>query len=471
MIAAAATAPVWAYALLAVLSSAVFTGALLFIRASVRENRQRLIEEMGVLFFEDADRSMVSFDYVRAKYEMTTAAEKRSRMNLRSPTTTFGLLGASIPYALLCAVGFLVLFVPMEFLQKDQLYYRVFAPNLFWSLDAARPNVAEAAAVYSAAFIGGYILTARVLLRAVQNYELSQLTFLQVAAHMAVGILTGMLLYHLFGAGTVDFRVCAGLAFVCGYMPDFGLTTLFRRLRINRLKQVDETAVALSTIAPLEMLDGIDHDIRYRLELSGFADVQNLAVANPLLIYVETPFSLYEAFDWVLQAQLCTAVGAKAFRDLKSLGIRTSLDLERAVLADDAPDPVVRAVGNVILTDATFAATQPLAADDVRHLVMVMLDDLHVHRLRHLWAHIFDEITCGGKRFWLYRESPGLGPAQARADAQVRMEGDEAGTGRPAAPGDPGSLPPTEPAKFSVGETAPVGTAADRPSGDEGGEG
>lgn len=408
----------WIYVLSAALSSAVFTGALLFIRASVRDNRQRLIDEMGLLFFKDADTSMASFDYVRAKYEMRTTAEARGQGRLRPPTSTLSLVGAAVPYALLCAMGFLVLFVPLELLDGDRLWYRLFADHMFWSLGAVdAPRVREAAAVYTAAFLGGYVMTARILLKAVQNYELSQLTFLQVAAHLAVGILTGMLLYHVFGRVGGDansYVIWAGIAFVCGYMPDFGLTSIFRRLRIHSLKQVDEAAVALSAIQPLEMLDGIDYDIRYRLEQAGFADVQNLAVANPLLIYVETPFSLYAAFDWVLQAQLCTAVGPQAFRNLKALGIRTSLDLERAVLADDAPDGVVLEVGSLILTrPAARLEAPPLTADDVRQLVMVMLDDLHVHRLRYLWMHLYCQIGDGFDRPWLYRDTAGLKSKEA----------------------------------------------------------
>lgn len=404
----------WVYALVAVVGSFVFTGALLFIRSSVRDNRQRLIDEMGLLFFKTSDRSMVAFDYVRAKYEMSTTAESIQKVSLRRPTTMLGLLGAAIPYAILCAAGFLILFVPLGLLKQDALWFRFLSDNLFWTLGsgAGVERQAQAAAVYGAAFLGGYIMTARVLLRAVQNYELSQLSFLQAAAHLGVGLLTGLLLFHLFAEiRPVEntYLFWAGIAFVCGYMPDFGLSSIFRRLRIHRLKQVDEAAVALSGISPLELLDGIDYDTRYRLEQSGFADVQNLAVANPLLIYVETPYSLYAAFDWVLQAQLCTAVGARAFRDLKGLGIRTSLDLERAVLSDDASDVIIMAVGRIVFASALPPppGTSPIGPDEVRQLAMVMLDDLHVHRLRSLWLHIFQQISEDPPRYWLYRDKPG----------------------------------------------------------------
>ena len=34
------------------------------------------------------------------------------------------------------------------------------------------------------------------------------------------------------------------------------------------------------------------------------------------------------------------------------------------------------------------------------------LDDLHVHRLRELWRHIYVQLTPGGVGPWLYREKP-----------------------------------------------------------------
>jgi hypothetical protein len=297
---------------------------------------------------------------------------------------------------------------------------------MFWTMSpgVSRHLLLEAAAVYSAAFLGGYLMTARTLLRAVQNYELSQFTFLQMAAHLAFGLVSSIMLYHvlrqtgiesLFGEArfaSVDaFPGFLLLGFMGGYMPDLGIVNLARRLRVKFLKTVDDEALKAVAIMPLEMLDGIDYDIRYRLEQGGFYDVQNLAVSNPLLIYVETPYGLYEAFDWVLQAQLCMAAGGAGFRKLKAHNIRTSLDLERAVLGDDAPDQFILSVGEILFPPVAAAdgqAAAPLSADSVRHGVMVMLDDLHVHRMRALWEHIFEQITGGTRRYWIYRTRAGL---------------------------------------------------------------
>lgn len=413
------------YFVLALAWSVVFTLVLLFVRTRVRVNRQRTIDELGLLFFADQKVAVAAFDYVRAKYEMITKAEKVHGTRLRRPVAFWGLLGSAIPYMTLCAVGFVILLVPKSQLLRDDLGFAMVYDNIFWTMmpGPGDERLLEAAAVYGAAFLGGYLMTGRVLLRAVQNYELTQLGFLQAAAHLAFGLVSAMVLFHVlrqtgagtvFGAGAV-FDAFAGLlvlAFLGGYLPDLGIINLSRRLRVKFLKTVDDDSLNAASIMPLEMLDGIDYDIRYRLDQAGLYDVQNLAVANPLLIYIETPFTLYAAFDWVLQAQLCVAVGGPTFRDLRQHKVRTSLDLERAVLGDDATDEFILSIGRIL-----FPARPPhqgdssasgFSADSVRHGVMVMLDDLHVHRMRSLWEHVFQQITGGSNRLWIYRSQPGL---------------------------------------------------------------
>ena len=110
--------------------------------------------------------------------------------------------------------------------------------------------------------------------------------------------------------------------------------TLVRYLHITYLKNVDDDVMKSVAIIPIEIVDGIDYDVRYRLEETNIVDIQNLATYNPVLLFVETPYGLYEAFDWVLQAQLCLAVGPKTFLELKKYKVRTIFDLENAVTGD-----------------------------------------------------------------------------------------------------------------------------------------
>jgi hypothetical protein len=111
----------------------------------------------------------------------------------------------------------------------------------------------------------------------------------------------------------------------------------------------------------------------------------------------------------VLQAQLCLVVEPERFIALKRHNVRTILDLERAVIGTDAPDKYVQMIGAILFSDVESRKpieTDPglLDVESVQHAVMVMLDDLHVHRLRELWRHIYVQLTPGGVGPWLYRD-------------------------------------------------------------------
>ncbi len=414
-----------AYYWLMVAASAVLVAALLFVRVRVRQMRQRTVDELRLIFFEGERVSVAAFDYVRAKYEMPTKAERAANEQLAKPVSTLTLLGSAIPYIIICAVGFLMLGMPFDQLMRGTWDVPLVYDSLFWSLageSQGKAQLRESAAVFGAAFLGGYLMTGRMLLRAVQNYELNQLTFLQAATQLVFGIVSGMMVYHVLRSMGLAFVTSLNdstvfpafllIAFIGGYVPTLGLTVLVQHLRIKVFKTVDRKALEDAKAIPLEVLEGVDYDIAQRLEQSGISDVQILATSNPILLYVETPFGLYCAFDWVLQAQLCASVGSDTFAALKRYNIRTSLDLERAVLADDAPDEFITVLAPIIFPGADQAS---LTIPAVKHGVMVMLDDLHIHRVRLLWRHIFAQITGGEQAQWLYRKDALLGPVPATA--------------------------------------------------------
>jgi len=168
------------------------------------------------------------------------------------------------------------------------------------------------------------------------------------------------------------------------------------------------------------VIDGIDFFTRFRLEEANIFEVQNLATSNPIMLFVETPFGIYQLIDWIAQAQLCSVVGPERFLLLRHHHIRTIFDLERAVLSLNTTLEMQRMVGSIL-----FAATQrraefvtafnvklmtlekPVSTGQelekfdeqlakwlstgekemkmLEHLVRVMVDDLHVHRLRQIW--------------------------------------------------------------------------------------
>ena len=97
---------------------------------------------------------------------------------------------------------------------------------------------------------------------------------------------------------------------------------------------------------------------------------------------------LFEAFDWVLQAQLCLATGKEVFHKLRSHGVRTAFDLERAVLSCGAPPSYVRAVGAILFSKADAEMKRLLKLDDPEHA--------DVEAIRHVVAVVTDDCTCTG---------------------------------------------------------------------------
>ena len=241
-----------------------------------------------------------------------------------------------------------------------------------------------------------------------------------------------------------------------------------------RAKTIDEKAMAVAKTVPLEVIDGIDAETAFRLEESNLYDVQNLAAINPIGLYAESPFSLYEILDWVLQAQLCVNVGAPAFAALKNHRIRTIFDLERAVLAEGAPAALFAGdrqrplpgrrsqfpagVGPARLWRPTRRPTGiDIDPQTVRHAVAIMCDDLHIHRLRALWRTMLHTTVRRRqrRRHWLFETGPlpamrilPRGRAEAPPPDPQPAGGDEA-----EAPAQGGSLP-GPPAAIEVADEA-----------------
>lgn len=251
----------------------------------------------------------------------------------------------------------------------------------------------------SVAFLGAYISALTILVRAVCLFDLAPTTFMRCTLHVVGSVTAAFVLWNVL-ISMADSGTCAacskleGLAypflFVVGFVPDAGLqyvvssfanafsspvglsaqtgkTESQGRIRgfvsglLSYIKVTDGRFAGATQSTPLDVIDGIDFFTRFRLVEAGLNEVQNLAVANPILLHVETPFGIYQTIDWVGQAQLCTVVGPERFLILRQLNIRTVFDLERAILSVKSTRQLRRIVGGILLmTTETMRRVQKL---------------------------------------------------------------------------------------------------------------
>lgn len=417
------------YLLWALLAASLVPLALLATRNELRRVRFRLVEELRDTLFK-GEANLPQLELASARYRAEADHAGQTRQSLVRVWT-----GAVI-FVTISFVGFCLLLVPRASLLSiaADSFPRI-TDALLWGAQSPTPPLDELArtvTILGVAFLGGYVFQIRYLMTATLNQELSALAFVRATIYILQGMIVALIIYRVESALVTPtggwFATALAVAFVIGFFPNIGLARIAKLAGIRK-KDVDQKALDDSKIIPLEVIEGIDAEIAYRLEESNLRDVQNLATVNPISLYAETPYALLEIFDWVLQAQLCANVGTEAFTALKKHKIRTIFDLERAVLADGAPVDYVRALGAVIFETAVpafrervglppSAAAMPAAGaqistETVRHAAAIMGDDLHVHRLRVLWR-IMIRTTAGvreGDSPWLYETGPLPGDA------------------------------------------------------------
>ncbi|WP_155931476.1 hypothetical protein [Methylopila sp. 73B] len=397
----------------------------------------------------DDPRHNVSFEFVKGKYyvdldlksdeDLTQKDIPRFPMMLHAD---WMLLLCAVPFMGFSAFGVFMLFAPAAAILASDgainswLWPSVLAiggsPSDAIMSPASALQHVNVLTVAALAFGGAYFYCLRLLLRAVAAFDLSPLTFLRAFAHMVLTTLLAVVIYRVFpsaegvtatarefyaaltgatprpatgaaeAAGVKSFWLI--LAFALGFIPDAALQYVLQKAGFHFKARYDEVEDHAKTI-PVTILDGVDSPTAFRLEESNVFEVQNLATLNPIMLHIETPFGIYQTIDWVAQAQLCTVVGPERFLRLKMLNIRTIFDLERAVLSNSGTEEVTTAIGTILMSgchreeaclkafglpSSTAAALWTRAS--LEHYVRLILDDLHVHRLRQIWLRIADQL-------------------------------------------------------------------------------
>jgi hypothetical protein len=436
------------YILLALALAVAAPLALIATRQELQAVRAQIVEDLRQTLFKD-QYGLPQIELVAARYRTRALVRRQLRQEKADPSegpwTTRNdqilIWHGALAFVTASFLGFCLLLTPTQWLISATPEFPRLATALLWVAPGGKPeDVMKTAAVAGMGFLGAYTFWLGFLIRATLNEELSALAFVRAALGMIGSILLVIVVYRTMGSLDKTFALSLGLAFLIGAFPNQGIAKIAKWLGVD-IKGVSRAAMEGIEVIPLQVIDGIDNEASVRLQESNLYDVQNLATTNPIELYAETPFGLFETFDWVLQAQLCVIVGAATFKRLKAHNIRTIFDLERAVLAKDAPEPYVQAIGSVIFEGASEAFRKRLdlpAKDDVtvenkvsvgavRHAVAIIGDDLHVHRLRALWTAML-HTTSSGTRQWLYETGPlpgeiadlGAGlAAQARAAVNV----------------------------------------------------
>lgn len=231
------------------------------------------------------------------------------------------------------------------------------------------------ALVMAAGFVGAYLWSVNYLILRVANFDLSPLSFLSTSAHILMTVFVAWVLRQVVAVPTaaeaVAVAVLLGIAFLSGLYPSLGLNVLVDRLPAwLRLKRDVPEASRIGRSFPLDLVDGIDTTVKFRLNELDVAEVQNLASANPVELFVETPYGFGQILDWMAQAQLLAELGPQRFLAARDAGVRDMvalLDLARSDTGRALLKPILAADGE---TDEVLRARAESVARKlhVRHL-------------------------------------------------------------------------------------------------------
>ena len=364
-------------ALFTVLLSVLIPLSIFVGRRNVRVRRLRLLDNLErVLFPAGGTRQLPpGFDMIRARY---LGAQDATWWNsLVSWLQEVGIyLLPTMVFVLVSACGFGLLVQ----LGGDWL---VAARTLLQGLQTGVSDGSDFAAatglVVGAGFVGAYIWSINYLILRIANFDLSPLSFLTTSAHILMSVFVAWVLRQVVAApapGGIAVAVLLGIAFLSGLYPLLGLNVLIDRLPSwLRVKRDISEAGQIARSFPLDLVDGIDPSIGFRLSELDFGDVQNLATANPIELLVETPYSFGQIIDWMAQAQLLAELGPQRFLSARNQGIRdiaAFLDLGRTE------------AGRTLLRPLLSASDEP---DDVlRARIDSIAGKLHVRQLEHWWT-------------------------------------------------------------------------------------
>ena len=378
-------------------------------RNNIRASRRELVRDLEKLFsfarLANGEPLIIpSFELVKYKYDPGSDPDRKIRDNPYS--FFYYLLPVSI-YVVLVLLCFHMAFTapnPTAAQPSPSSPFRL----PFTDSSSGEPSLSG---VLSYSFLGAYIWTVQYLIRRISNFDLAPISFFQSVGHILLALFMTATIWQSRIFGEMPPRLLIALAFLVGFYPTMCVDTLIAKFPWLRLKKVSSESRELQEELPLDMIMGIDAFMKLRLSEFEIEDVQNLATINPIQIFVETPYGLYQVIDWVAQAQLILAVGSARTLSLRRLNIRTVFDLEKALdsqslsrrlLSALLDNPVSADPASPTGSQADIKSHQPsrqgsseFALDqavEIDALISIIRDDLHVQRLRQIWDVIGDQL-------------------------------------------------------------------------------
>lgn len=408
-----------------VLLSVVVPIGIFLGRSNIRASRFEIVRDLERLFSFAREAGgdpliIPSFELVKYKYQPVSQREPDDK---DAHAARYYAVPVAI-YVTLSILGFVTAFGSLNLLRYIPLNpFLLGNPDATPAILAANPpGTVPILVVLAYAFLGAYVWTVQYLTRRIANFDLSPLSFFRSSIHILFALFVTAALFGSHALLVLGAQPATVLAFLVGFFPHLGLNAVAAKFPWIRLKRVSSHSAALQEELPLDTILGIDAFMKFRLSEFEIEDVQNLATINPIQIFVETPYGLYQVIDWVAQAQLILAVGAEKTLRLRRMSIRTIFDLEKAldngslkrslldVLAPEwAPNgagpvslpekgeggPVARAGRDAPRVASAVEGSSELAlnpSDQAEALVAIIRDDLHVKRLRQIWDVIANRI-------------------------------------------------------------------------------
>ncbi len=380
---------------------------ILMARDNVKTRRQGIIKDLGTFFTKDPSQRfsiIPSFEFVKSKYYVNDNDEFAQSKEIPIKWYSLSVL-AFISISFSC---FFLLFCT----RYEDITKFIGSPIFLSSLDeqADVSNLNYALTISLFAFLGSYTSSIKTLIRSVSNFDLSPMSFFRSAYNIIFTISVVVVAWHAIplpeakkiSISSVEVsahNLWYGIAFTMGFVPGLAERYLLSNWHRGGVKDLDESALKRTKSVPLELIEGIDADIRARLEDFNLYDVQNLATANPIMLFVETPYGIYQSIDWVSQAQLATAVGIDRYIALRNACVRNVFDLERIFLFGGTcvSTGLQSRIADILLknsVDPNLAESKRI--EIAKALVCMIVDDLAVLRLRQIWMTIEHNLNSFG---------------------------------------------------------------------------